>query len=605
MPRAPRPTTWLGAIGLVGLCLVVYLPGFFALPPVDRDESRFAQASRQMLESVALPESARDPALHGGGLVVPRVQDRDRLNKPPLIYWLQAGSAAAFTGGNPLRDAIWMYRVPSLLAAIAAVLMTWRLGASMFDARTGRLAAALLACCPLIAWEARQARADMVLLALNTATMLALWRVWTSRLRGSSPEASDPSSGNATTQTRVGAGWPTVFAFWITLALAILVKGPITPLVAGLTALSLCLVSRRWRWLMDLRPLLGIVVLAALVSPWVIAVGNRVGWDVYWHTVVDETLGRGLTVREGHWGPPGYHTVLLPILFLPGSLMTAAGVALAFRQGLSAPAAPVRSRFRALIGRRAGHPPYLFCLAWIVPAWIVFELAWTKLPHYTMPLYPAIALLSARAVLAAQAGLLPGHRSRVARAGRAAWLVIGAVLVAGVPAALATLEVRLGDSRALFTLGCAIVAILGLLQVAAAWRAASRGLIVRGQLASLSAFVVFAAVTVGVLLPRTRALWLSPRLLAAADTLNPDRGRPVAAIRFHEDSLVFLTRGRVHRVTDGELRRWYDEHPDGVCIVPYLFNLAGGRTVTAAPIRGFNYSKGRVEEYEVLGGPPW
>jgi len=71
-----------GGLGLIVLCLLVYIPGLWTIPPVDRDESRFAQASRQMLESGTLE-----------GWVVPMVQDRPRLNKPPLIYWLQAGSA--------------------------------------------------------------------------------------------------------------------------------------------------------------------------------------------------------------------------------------------------------------------------------------------------------------------------------------------------------------------------------------------------------------------------------------------------------------------------------------------------------------------------------
>src|SRR5688572_18053847 len=68
-----------GGVALLLLCLVVYVPGQAGLPPIDRDESRFAQASRQMAASGTVE-----------GWVVPRIQDRPRLNKPPLIYWLQA-----------------------------------------------------------------------------------------------------------------------------------------------------------------------------------------------------------------------------------------------------------------------------------------------------------------------------------------------------------------------------------------------------------------------------------------------------------------------------------------------------------------------------------
>src|SRR4051812_21387330 len=83
--RLGRLNAWAAGVLLVALCLAVYLPGFFAIPVVDRDEARFAQASRQMLES--------------GDYVVPRVQGTPRLNKPPLIYWLQATAARVLTGG--------------------------------------------------------------------------------------------------------------------------------------------------------------------------------------------------------------------------------------------------------------------------------------------------------------------------------------------------------------------------------------------------------------------------------------------------------------------------------------------------------------------------
>src|SRR5690606_24117103 len=116
----------------------------------------------QMFESVALPAEQRRPDWHDGGVVLPKVQDRPRLNKPPLIYWLQAASAAVFTRGDPFRDAIWMYRVPSLIAAIAAVLITWRIGVGLFDdlwggASAAWLGAALLAVSPIVVWESHQA----------------------------------------------------------------------------------------------------------------------------------------------------------------------------------------------------------------------------------------------------------------------------------------------------------------------------------------------------------------------------------------------------------------------------------------------------------------
>ncbi len=585
----------------------MYLPGFFALPPVDRDEARFAQASRQMLESVALPAALRDPALHSGGLVIPRVQGRDRLSKPPLIYWAQALSAGVLTFGRPLLDAIWMYRVPSLLAVIATVLMTWRLGSAMFDSRTGRLGAALLACCPIVAWEARQGRADMLLLALNTATMLALWRIWFSRTTGA-PGGSPHHPITPSPHHAGGAlAWP--FAFWLCLALAILTKGPITPLVASLTAVSLSVLSRSWRWLLAMRPEIGLPILLAVVAPWVIAVGERVGWANYIRIITDESLGRVAASRESHWGPPGYHTLLLPVLFWPGSLLTAAGIALALRQGLVAGGAGdssgsrVTRAFRRLRNLRAGHAPYFFCLCWIVPAWVVFEIVTTKLPHYTLPMYPAIALLSARAVLAAEARLLPGIGSRGMRLARGTWVVIGAALCVLIPIGLAAVDFHLGERRWWFAGIGVVAAVLASANLLAAQRSLGRAQWARAQLAGLAAFLVIALLAIGIMVPRAAPLWISPRIADLLTEADPQRPRPIAAVGFHEDSLVFLTRGRVARISEAEVGAWFRDHPDGLAIVPPLPGEGRAEQV-GGTVSGFNYSKGRVERYAVIRGTP-
>src|SRR5215475_15761710 len=92
---------------LIGLCLLLYLPGIASIPPLDRDEARFAQASRQMLET--------------GDFLRIRFQDEARNKKPAGIYWLQAASVSAFS--TAASDAIWPYRLPSLIGAMAAALL--------------------------------------------------------------------------------------------------------------------------------------------------------------------------------------------------------------------------------------------------------------------------------------------------------------------------------------------------------------------------------------------------------------------------------------------------------------------------------------------------
>src|SRR6266513_4775780 len=101
---------------LAALCFALYLPGIAAIPPLDRDETRFAQASRQMLET--------------GDFLRIRFQDEARNKKPAGIYWLQAAAVSAFS--TPEATAIWPYRVPSLLGGMAAVLLIFACGAMLF-----------------------------------------------------------------------------------------------------------------------------------------------------------------------------------------------------------------------------------------------------------------------------------------------------------------------------------------------------------------------------------------------------------------------------------------------------------------------------------------
>ena len=574
-PSPSRPDI-RAALALLGLCLLVYLPGFFTIAPVDRDESRFAQASRQMFEAAALPAAQQSPSLHAGGVIVPMVQARPRLNKPPLIYWLQSASAAAFTGGVPARDAIWMYRLPSLFAALAAAFLTWRLGASMFGEATGRLAGAALAICPIFAWEAHQARADMVLVAVTTGAVFLLWRAYA----GSNGLAQAP---------RVSAS--SVLGFWLLVAAGVMTKGPITPLVVAMTALTLGLASNQWRWLLSLRPAAGMLIVAAVVGPWVFAVGRHVGWETYLATIASETLGRSVSAKEGHWGPPGYHLILLPVLFWPGSLLTAAGVAYAWRCS--------RAVGPTIAGARRVLPSVpsadLFCLAWIVPMWLMFELIGTKLPHYTMPLYPAIAILSARAVVAA----ISPARDRL---GPSIWLIIGVAIGCG-SVALQVVVARSPDGAfALVPLSIAIAtALLMIPLMARAWRqiriGAHRALLRTGFIMLLLAWVPLA----GLAIPR--GISVSRDLAAAIHAIDPGAQRPLASAGYHEDSLIFLTRGRIERINLEDVPSWLDAHPGGLVVVQLDGAVLPPGLESLAEIAGFNYSRGQIVRCALLQRP--
>src|SRR5712675_1483746 len=165
------------SVAFLAVCgLLFFLPGFFNIPPIDRDETRFAQATKQMVET--------------GDFVDIRFQDDVRYKKPVGIYWLQSAAVETASAlGLPRAELrIWVYRIPSLVGAIGAVLLTYWT-ALAFVTRRGAVFAALLTCSSvLLGVEARLAKTDAMLLLTVVAVMGALARVYLSWQRGEDPE---------------------------------------------------------------------------------------------------------------------------------------------------------------------------------------------------------------------------------------------------------------------------------------------------------------------------------------------------------------------------------------------------------------------------------
>lgn len=571
---------WRGAALLTILCLAVYLPGLRAIPPIDRDESRFAQASRQMFESLALPDSHKVSGFHDGGLAVPKIQDRPRLNKPPLIYYLQSASAAIFTGGDPSRDAIWMYRLPSALCSTIAVLLTWYLGSRLFDDLTGLLGAALLAICPMLVWDAHQARADQLLLACTTSAVVSLWSI---RAR--------PTAAGATPYLL--AAW-----LWTSIALGILAKGPVTPMVVGLTVVCFSGVARDWRWLKRTKPLLGAGVLLIFIAPWLVLVAHQIGAGTLWKTLVSETLGRSAAPREGHFGPPGYHLLLSAVLLWPGSLLLLGAFIRTWRLAVRLPPPETdstrRQRWRTLPTRWRqrvlGRERELFLMCWIAPAWLVFELVMTKLPHYTMPMYPALALLSAAAIVDAARARIDTATGERATRGLNVWFGIGIAICCVAPIGLSLLG---GGWLAIGV--AAVVAVGSFLFLRKAREEASEGLLLHACAWSIAAAVLFVVGTLGFILPRSSVVFAYARAAAA---VPPDR--PIACAGHCEDSVIFLTKGRVERITEDDIHSWLASHPDGVLIVPRRRSAGELDLRRIDTFAGYNYANGRFVTLDLV-----
>ena len=274
---------------LTALVLAVALPGFTGLFPMDRDEPRFAQASKQMLET--------------GDFVNIRFHDEARNKKPVGIYWTQAaaGSLGERRGIPDARDTIALYRIPSLIGAVAAVLLTYWTGLALTTRQGAVLGAALTAPVILLTVEAHLAKTDAVLCATVVAAMAVLARAWTTRTEA------------------LPLSWPLCTLFWTAVAVGILVKGPITPMVPLFAGVVLSVRMRSGRWLARLRPGPGLVWCLLLVLPWFVLILKSTGTAFLSESIGHDMAGKVAGAQESHGAPPGTYLAAFWLTGWPGA----------------------------------------------------------------------------------------------------------------------------------------------------------------------------------------------------------------------------------------------------------------------------------------------
>lgn len=335
--------------------VAAYLVGNQSVNLWDRDEPRYAQTSRQMLES--------------GDWVVPRLLDDVREKKPVFIYWCQAAAMAL------LRPAPFAARLPSVVGmTLTLIVLVVVLRRAVGEERTF-WTVFIFATSGLTIGAAKMCITDGVLILFVTVSQLCLYQIW---------------RGHRT--------WGVFIALGLALGFGILTKGPVVPAVMGMTGLVLLVLrlipspgnsafgsdaqariaagageglSTRGSGIVG-KGIVCLIIAAAVLAPWLIAIEQERPGYIF-RTLYQEVFLRTTEAQEGHRGPPGYYLLTIWIIFLPWSFFL--------------PPAMIRAwRLRQM-------PEIRFALAAIVGPWIMFEIVQTKLPHYILPVYPALAFL--------------------------------------------------------------------------------------------------------------------------------------------------------------------------------------------------------------------
>lgn len=477
------------------LLLVVWaavtLPNLGAPGLWDIDEGNNAQAAAEMRES--------------GNPVVPTFNYQLRVDKPALLYWLQMACYSAF-GVNEFAA-----RLPSALASLVAILLTYELGRRTFGSRAGLLAGVVLATATLFCAAARFANPDALLDAFTVLTLFLFWRGY--RRGGPLPFGT----------TGAACGF------------AMLAKGPVGLLLPSAVAISFLLWQREGRRILDWRWVWGVLMFLLVAAPWYAWVGaeTKFQWlrGFFWtHNV--ERVARSM---ENHSGPFFYYAVVLLVGFAPWSIFLG-------------PAARNAWSEAKLDSDGRPHAATRFLLCWIAVYLLFFTLVRTKLPNYILPVYPAIALLTARCLQRWRQGLLdlPAwllHASLACLALIGVGLAVGLCLVSGSIGSVVPVHRQLPGLEWLAFLGA--IPVVG---AAVGWRYLSRGkrdAVVASVAVASVAFAAALAAWGPIAVDRHKA----PRPLAAALPADQTtREVRVAAFDYFQPSLVFYCQREVSRL---------------------------------------------------------
>lgn len=363
-----EPASWRDAL-LLAAILILSLIGIGGYGLYEPHEAHFAGVGREMVTR--------------GDWITPHLNGDRYLTKPPLLYWSIAASYKLFGFSE------WAARLPLALIGWSGVVLSWNWARRLWGIRAGRMAAVILAVSSGWYLFAHQLMIEALLAVLYLASLYFFWRA------ALAPE-----------RKRYWA------LFYASLGLGILAKGPIGAFALPAAA-AYCIWRRDWRLLRHCRPLLGALIIAALVAPWLAPMELRnPGYIRY--SLVNENLKRAMDTR---W-PPDYSVskasipmfaLVSMVWLMPWSLLSVNVGAFAWRHARRLWRAGASGGVGSAGGSGAGVPAregggddsaaqasgaLLLGFAMALPL-LFFVPIPSRLIYYSLPALPPFALLTA------------------------------------------------------------------------------------------------------------------------------------------------------------------------------------------------------------------
>ncbi len=474
---------------------ILTLPNLGAHSLWDVDEGINAEAAREMMEA--------------DSYISPLFNFELRTAKPVFLYWLQILSYSLF-GVNEFAA-----RLPSVLAAMATVLLTYELARRIYGTATGLLAGVVLASAIEFCMLAHAATPDSTLLFFTVLTFYFFW-----------------------VGSRNGRQWwyaPVGMAE----GFACLTKGPVG-LVLPAAAIGLFLIwNREWRRLFNRRMVWWFLAFFAIAAPWyiLVTVETRGAWIRQF--IGRENVARFMTPMENHRGPFYYHFAALLVMFAPWSIFLFATVWHSVKEAR----VPIE-------GKADNEPKHAarFLLCWAGAYLAFFSLAATKLPNYVLAIYSALAILTARMLNEWRLERITAG-NRIPTAALVAFALIGLFTILGFLIAGGWIRLPIGKMTIFpamanwFWLG--IIPMVGAWM---AWRYLRGGERSKSIAAFATASIAFVALLAAFPVV-TFSNYHVPRLLVEEARLKqPDRDLRLASLFWFQPSAVFYSQREIEKL---------------------------------------------------------
>ena len=327
---------------LIVFCIIPIFSGINSIPPLDRDESRFSQSSYQMVES--------------NDYINIKFQDEIRAKKPIGIYWLQTFSAKVFGIDN-----ISSYRLPSTVAAFITILTLWFFSKKIFGRKVALLITLLFSTNIIFVSEAHIAKTDTVLLSLICLQQYFLFLIIFEKGKNYKFDYLIP------------------LLMWLAISAGILIKGPISLIIFLLTTIFYCILRKSISILKRIKPLMGLVIAAITLLPWIINVEQSTDGSFLYKAMQEDFIPKLISGQEGHGAYPGFYILFSTFILWPLACFL-----------------PISILF---VLQKKSNSAIQYLLCWIIPYWLIIELVPTKLIHYPLPILPPLIMLISASLL--------------------------------------------------------------------------------------------------------------------------------------------------------------------------------------------------------------